>query len=80
MEPNTTVGDNYNIHCPYCGHNNVYVTDKSGFRMDPREIKMFGKACFHCKQPVIYRAEWVVKVTAARKGDDNDINLLFNGA
>ncbi len=72
----TVVGDHYNIECPWCGKNNVYITQ--GIKTPFNVIRVFEKPCHWCEKPVVYQAEWSIKVRASQKGADDQLNFIFN--
>ena len=50
---NTTIGNNYNIECPYCSKTNHYPIDTLVVSQDGFNYDVI-KPCWHCKRIVRY--------------------------
>lgn len=64
ITPWETVGDPYNIRCPYCSRSNYYVTQ--GVLVTANAMNVFERPCAHCGKTIIFAAELVVQVCAKK--------------
>lgn len=55
-------GNHTNCGCPYCGKNNVHVTD--GVMVERNRITTFERPCYYCGEVIFYQVRYTISVTA----------------